>query len=179
MKENKLRTKYEKIFNTKIKESIWNSNPLDEKNFKCLEFLCLPTFTDYFLLQFYWNNQEAKWSQIIWEKEKDKELIELWFDLAISKNEIHPLELSFLKKEGNLDLKISKDIESEINLLNIKSFFLSNFWEKGKDGELRRIKISGDGNFICLEWQSSSTPTEWYELDKFVEKILTISKALI
>lgn len=171
--------KFEKILYEKIKDHIWNSNPLDYHEFTFIEFLCLPSFSDYFLLQLYWNQKDLHWVRSYWKRENDKGFLEFWLEYACENNEILPLELSMTKEEGKVPAIEINEILHSLNKIQTQSFFLPSDSEKGRCGEDRRLKIGRIGSSITLDWLSSSTPIEWKDLDELTEKIHLLNKKLI
>jgi hypothetical protein len=163
------------LFNALISELLYRSSPIDYGCQAYIELLYKATFGDDFLLQLSWENNVIHWYRTTWLKEKDRELVALWFDYA-EKGETLPLDLSLKKEIGQAKTLIIKDLIEKIKSLSLKPMPTNE--QKGRDGEEIILTIGAEGISSTFAWCTASTPIEWHQLAEALEFILRINKLL-
>ena len=172
-------SKYEKLLYRMIIDSLWNTNSRENSNSIKIKFLCIPSFTDYYLLQLDYNDLDFYWHRTTWKRDSDKKFLYYWMEFALEENQILPLELSCIDQEGKASIIQIQDLLNQLETFRIKPYLNSKNILVGRDGELIRLELLNQNTKFQVEWITSSTPNEWEELDTLTDLFYKINSSLL
>lgn len=138
----------------------------------------MPTFTEYYFLQLFWQGRQLRWVRNTWNRTADATLLSLWSEARAAGETLGELQLTLHREAGIQPIEIAAEFFTLLRTARISVGPQLNSDPWGRDGDEIILRLGVQEAKSTFHWYTAHTPVDWTQLDTLAESLMRLNTRL-